>query len=497
MTTDYKKSSSLSKKTTRGVKWAASSQIGRQGMQFITTAILARLLSPSDFGLVGMTMVITGFVEIFKDLGTSEVIIQRQNASESLIASIFWLDMLLGSVVASALFIMAPFFAWLYREPRVIPLLRVLTLSIVISGLGLVFRAILSRDMAFDKLARIELSATIGGDLIGIGAAIWGAGVWSLVAQSLTMVSITTIMLWWNVHWKPRLVMDWMGIKSITNFSLNLTGSCILNYFARNADYFLIGRYLGTTPLGYYTMAYRLMLFPLQNVSSVITRVLFPAFSQIQNNNQRFRKGYLQSLGSIALVTFPMMLGLLAVSRPFVLAVLGPKWATVAILIIIFAPVGLIQSIGTTVGVIYKAKGRTDWMFRWEMVTAVLCVSSFVIGLHWGIIGVAAAYALVFLFILAYPTFAIPFRLIKLTVREMVLTLWPALEYSLIMLCVVGSLHFAWWWIGISNQWVILVSCVMLGIIVYAGLLWRARPPIMVNTLQAISGRLAPLKSAI
>lgn len=422
----------LKHQVTSGIKWSTVSQISRQGTQLITTIILARLLSPSDFGLVGMAMVVIGFIGIFKDLGTSAAIIQRKELSEELLSSIFWVNVGFGTLAMIILFFGAPLGGLFYHESRVVDILRVLALTFFISGLSILQQALLERSLSFNKLAKVEISAVVCGAIVGIGLALRGFGVWSLVFQSLTTVIITTVLLWLVSSWQPKWIFHWNEIKSVSSYSLNLTGFSIFNYFARNADYLLIGRYLGAQDLGYYTLAYRILLFPLQNISSVIGRVMFPVYSSIQDNNHRFANAYLKVAKNIALITFPMMLGILALASPFVLTIFGVKWQPVILLILILAPVGLSQSIGTTVGAIYTAKGRTDWMFRWGIGSGLFVIIAFTIGLHWGIIGVATAYAIA-TFSLSYPSFAIPFRLINLKFSQLLGVLWKPLMNSLIM----------------------------------------------------------------
>lgn len=427
---------SLKQFAVSGVKWSSVSQISRQGLQLITTIILARLLSPSDFGLMAMVMVVIGFVSLFKDLGTSAAIIQQKSLSEELLSSIFLVNVTFAFLAMAILFLLSPLVANFYREPRVMSLLRVISLTFFISGLSILQQAVLERDLAFNKLAKLEIIATLSGSIVGIGSAILGYGVWSLVYQSLAVAMVTTILLWCFSTWRPKMIFHWIEVKSVSSYSLNLTGFNIFNYFARNADYLLIGRFLGAQNLGYYTLAYNIMLYPLQNISGVIGRVMFPVFSQIQNDDALFRSAYLKVASAIALITFPMMLGLMALSKQLVLTVFGSQWVPVILLLMILAPVGLVQSIGTTVGTIYQAKGRTDWMFRWGIAAGILVMVAFVIGMQWGIVGVAAAYAVASL-LLVYPAFAIPFRLINLRVRDLGTVLWRPFLSSLFMLVVV------------------------------------------------------------
>lgn len=424
-----------------GVKWCSVSQFGRQGMQILTTIILARLLSASDFGLTNMAMVVCGFVGIFKDLGTSAAIIQRKNITEEMISSIFWTNVIFGSLAMVILFIAAPIVAKFYSEPRLIPILEVLSFTFIISSFGTTHQAILEREMEFQKLAKAEIWAITMGSFTGVGTALLGAGVWSLVYQSLAVVVATTVLLWVSSSWRPKFIIYWTEIKSVCNYSLNLTGFNIFNYFARNADNLLIGKFLGAQNLGYYSLAYRFMLYPIQSISGVIGRVTFPIYSQIQNENERFKNAYLKVVGTISLITFPMMLGLIVLSEHLVLTLFGSQWSQVNLLLKILAPVGMVQSLVTTVGAIYQAKGRTDWLLRWGIGSGLLATIAFAIGIHWGIIGVATAYSVISL-LLIYPNFAIPFRLINLEFRRLGEVIWRPFINSMLMVLILFGLKY-------------------------------------------------------
>ena len=433
---------SLKKSAIFGFKWSSISQFGRQITLLITTVVLARLVSPSDFGLIGMATVVTGFITIFKDLGTSAIVIQQQNLSNKLLHSLFWLNVIFGLLATVILLLIAPAIAQLYETPKVIPILRVLAFSFLISSFSILQKAILERKLKFNTIAKIEITATILAAIVAIIAAILDAGVWSLVCQTLVLVSANTIFIWVAVKWKPQMLFDWSEVKAVSNYSLNLTGFSIFNYFVRNTDDFLIGKFLGAKELGYYTLAYRIMLYPLNGISATIGRVMFPILSQMQNDNARFRYAYLRVVSTIALISFPLMFGLWGLAEPFILTVFGTQWNSVILLLIILTPLGLIQSIGTTTGNIYQAKGKTDLMFKWGLLSGILIVPSFIIGIHWGLIGIAASYAITSGIILTYPNFAIPFKLIDLSVGRFLEILWPAFVSSLLMLFAIKGVKF-------------------------------------------------------
>ena len=464
---------SLKHRAVSGIKWSAISQFGRQGTQVLTTIILARLLSPADFGLLGLAMVIVGFLSIFKDLGTGTAIIQQKELPKTLLPSLFWINAGFGALAMLSLLLLAPLGGAFYQEAQVTDILRVLSVSFFLSGLGIVHQAVFERSLAFDALARVEISSVVIGALVGIGLAIRGSGVWSLVFQSLTTTLVSTALLWLSSPWRPRWVFHWNEVKIVTSFSLNLTGFSIFNYFARNADYLLIGRFLGAQELGYYTLAYRILLFPLQNISAVVGRVLYPVLSTMQEDNNRFASAYLRVIRGVAFISFPLMTGVFVLAKPFVLAFFGQNWEPVILLIMILAPVGLVQSIGATVGAIYQAKGKTDWMLRWGIGTGVLTVIAFLCGLPWGVAGVAGAYAIASLFFI-YPGFSIPFRLIDLKFIHMLRELRLALLGRGMMLAALLVFNAATLTGFPNDSNLNLVISVIIGVAVYSSFNWIA-----------------------
>lgn len=460
---------SLREAATSGVKWSTVSQIGRQAIQLVTVIILARLLSPADFGLMGMATAVIAFAEAFNDLGTSTAVIQRKEQSDELLSSIFWVHLAFGALATAFFLAFSPLFAYLYREPRISHILRVLSVTCLISGVGLLQRALMERDLAFDRLAKAEIAGVAVGSIVGTVSALLGAGVWSFVYLSLAMVTVTTVLFWASSGWRPKMTFCWVAIRSVSSYSLNLTGAKVLSYFARNADYLLIGRFLGAQALGLYSLAYRIMLFPLENTSGVIGRVMFPVYSRFRDDDARFRLAYLRVASTIALITFPLMLGLMAVSEEFVLSIFGSQWVALSVLLMILAPVGMIQSITTTVGAIYQAKARTDWMLRWGIGSGALLVLAFVVGLRWGIVGVSAAYAIAY-GLLVYPLFAIPFRLIGLPFHDLVGAIWRPFVASLIMSLVIAGLKLVLA-ASLTSGW-LLVLLVPTGALVYFLVSW-------------------------
>jgi PST family polysaccharide transporter len=466
----------LTRKAAVSTSWSAISSAARQALALVGVSILGRLLGPDAYGLIGMSALITNFLLNFKDLGTGSAIIQRQQISQRLLSSLFWMNCGIGVVLTAIVFGVSFPAAQFFHEPRVTPIMQVLSVSFLITAMGVVHNSILQREMRFHHLGLSDFTASFAGYVVAIGCALSGFGVWSLVCGNLVNMTTASAMYFALSRWRPTLVVDSSELKSIAGFSLNLSGFALVNYFARNADNLVIGRVLGSGPLGYYQMAYNLMLFPIQNISSVIAWALFPSFARIQDDDARFRSAYTRSCMLIGFLTFPVMAGIGVVADPFIRTLLGPKWIPVIPVFQILVPVGVVQSIQTTVGQIYLSKGRTDWMFRWGIVATTCLVLSFIVGVRWGITGVAASYAIMYGSVVAYAGFAIPFQLIGLRVRDFAAALAPQIGITLIMAGACAMLLFV---TGSLSAPARLVLSVSLGGVVYVSLMVLLKPPVV------------------
>lgn len=426
---------SLAKNTLKGITWSSISQFGKQIIQYFTTIILASILNPSDFGLIALALIVIGFLNLFKDMGMSAAIIQTDENSEVLYSTVFWANVLIGVLFTIILFITAPLIAQFYNDERIINILRILSPVFLISSISILQKSLFEKKLEFKSLAHIELIAISVGSIVGIGMALTGYGVWSLVFQSISNNLFFSLLIWFKSEFRPKYVFKFKEIKKIFNYSLNLAGYNLFNYFVRNADYLLIGKFLGKEQLGYYYLAYKIMLYPVQNITGIISRVLFPVYSQIKTDILKFRQVYKEVSNAIAFFTFPLMLGILIVSESFVNTFFGSNWNhhTLILLIMILAPVGLMQSVVSTVGSIYMATGKTQYMFFWGIVTGIVYVTGFYIGIQFGVLCVAISY-LINTVIFLYPVFAIPFKFIELSVREFFSSFKVILLSSIIML---------------------------------------------------------------
>jgi lipopolysaccharide exporter len=400
------------------VGWVSVALVGRQVLQLAVTAVLARLLVPDDFGLMSLTLVILGILGLVRDLGTAVTIIQVPDLTRRLTSTLFWSNVALGIGGAVGVALLAPAIAALFNEPQLAEIVPVAAISFLISSLSIVQQALLERRMRFRTVAMIEVASIITGGIVAIAGALAGFGVWSLVAQAITTAAVATVLYSVAGDWRPTREFSAADLRRVSRFSLSVTGFNLFNYAARNADYVLIGATLGAAALGQYTLAYRVMLYPLQAVSAVISRATFPVYARLQADNERLRQLYLRAVSMIGLIAFPMVFGVMATSDRLVAVLFGPDWTEAGQVLAILAPVGLVQVITMTIGPIYQAVGRAGTMLAWGVGSGLLTIAAFAIGLRWGIVGVAAAY-LVVTVILAYPGLTMAYRLIGLTVPAM------------------------------------------------------------------------------
>ena len=478
---------SESKSAGSGIVWSSLSQAVRLGSQILGLIILARLLPTADFGVIAMASVATGFAMLFRDFGTSAALIQRPSVSPQLLDSVFWFNVAIGLFFSIALTLLAPLLACFFSEPRLCNVLRLLALTFPITASSLVHQALLERDSNFKPIALIESLAA----LLGLGSAVLAAwfvwGVYSLVTQTLVSTLITTVGLWLMSAWRPGINGSYEEIKGLWNFSKNLVGFNVLGYFARNADSILVGRFLGATDLGIYTMAYRLMLWPLQNISGVVSRALFPVFSRMQDNPERLAAAYLRATAAITFISAPIMMGLFVLREPFIDTVMGHKWLPVANLLTWLAPVGLLQSIMTTGGMIFLATGRTDRMFRWGVIGYTAVIISFAISIHWGLMGIVVGYTAITL-ILFLPSLIIPLSLIGLKFGRVFLNLLPSVLVAFVMALITllsdrlldGFMNFP------KLRLSVLIA---IGILSYGGLSYIFQRALLIDIFHTLKGR--------
>jgi O-antigen/teichoic acid export membrane protein len=385
---------SSSVKVIKGIAWSFASRAGSQLLQLGFLVVLARLVDPDEFGTIGMLVVFTGFAQALAVGGLNAALIHIQDATERHYSTAFWIQIALGVGFSALFFFASPLIAWFYSIPDLEPLTRLTSFIILIQAAGNVQSTRLVKEFDFRKLSMINILATVLSGIAAVGFALHGYGVWALAWQSLAFTAITTGLLWNQAKWRPRFIFDRQAAAELARYGSYLVGFDAVNYWARNLDNLLIGKFLGAHELGIYSRAYQLMMLPISNFSSVIGNVMFPALAEVQTDLPRFKNLYVRATSMIALVTFPAMVGIAVLAEPFILTVFGPKWAEVVPVLKILSLVGLLQSIVHPVGWIFNSLGRTKAQFVLTIVLVPALVIAFIIGVHFGLLGVAIAYAM-------------------------------------------------------------------------------------------------------
>jgi len=469
-----------------GIKWSAAARYGDHAVGLVTTAILARLLSPDAFGLLAISALVTGFLSSIADLGTATSLIQRQKVSNSLKATVFWANLVTGALLAALAWLLSPVIAQFFGEAEVEAIVQLLSLGLVFSAVGAVPTALLSRGLAFDKLARVQIGAAAIGGGVGIGLALNGAGVWSLVTQHLVRTFVEAAGSLVVSGFRPTRRFKRSDLLSVASFGVNLSGFQITNFITRNIDNLLIGRFLGATTLGYYDIAWRLIEYPKAALAGVVGRVMVPTYARLQSDQGRLGRAYLRVMASIALVSVPVLLGLALVAKPFILLLIGEKWAPAAVLVTILAPVGLAQTMGSTSGSVYIAKNRTGWLFAWGLFAGAVTTGSVVVGLGWGAMGVAAA-RLVSNTILFPINVGISLHLVGHRLSHLMRMLRPIFGAGVVMAAVVLPVRLGLATLGVDSPLIHLASSTAVGCVAYLGVIWMLRPPIVFDILATLS----------
>lgn len=414
------------------IKWVAFSKAIQIFLQLISLTVLTRLLSPDQYGLMAMATVVTNFTLILRDLGTAAAIIQRHELDQSIKSTIFWLNVIMGLSISILMVLISPVIATLFNEQALIPVLMWMAISFPIASLGTVQQALLERESHFKTVASIDIFASTVGLLVALVMAYQEFGVYSLIGQTLTFCGVSTILLWCSSHWRPSFVFATEQLQQLLGFSGNLTVFNLINYFSRNADAMIIGHYFTAAVLGAYSLAYRVMLFPLQSLTFVISRSLYPLMSRKQDQPAEVKAMYIRVVTLVASITAPMMAGLAILREPFVDIVFGMQWSLVPSILMWLAPTGFIQSIVSTSGTVCMANGKTKLLMHLGIFSALLFITAFVIGAQFDVEKLAMLY-LIANIINSVPAMYFTMRIINGNLSELASCLFAPVVCSLIM----------------------------------------------------------------
>src|SRR5690606_36051828 len=352
-------------------------------------------VAPESFGVVAMVTAITGFVAIFMDLGFSSAVIQNKNVTQKQVSTLFWFNTLIGAGLAGLIALAAPVIVVFYDEPRLLTITWAYAFSILISSLALQHNALLKRQMKFKRISGITVFATAASIVVGIGMAWAGFDYWAIVGITVSFTLVNCVLTWAYCDWRPSLVFNLTKVRRFVSFGFGITGFDFVNYFARNLDNILIGRYIGAAALGLYSKSYQLLMVPITQLRAPLNTVAMPALSALQEQPGRYSSFYRHYVFLLAFFSMPLVVFLFVYVDEVILLVLGEQWIAAGYIFQLLAVAAFIQPVGGTSGVVLITMGQTKKYFILGVVNAVVTVVGYAIGIKWGVAGVAISYIIV------------------------------------------------------------------------------------------------------
>lgn len=420
----------LKSKSVSGGIQTIGAQIVAFLMNMAATIFMARLLTPEDYGIIAMVTSITGFVLLFKDIGLTQAIIQKEYVTQDEVSQIFWLNVLIGLLLGVIILLMGPALSHFYKEPRLTNITRVFASVGILGGLAAQHTALLNRQMQFKKLALITVLSSSISLATGILLAYNDWGYLSIAYMTLTQAIVQTLLYWILCNWRPNAFKLTKQIKHYINFGAGITGFNTINYFSRNLDNILIGKLIGASALGLYSRAYQLLMLPISQIRDPLNAVGIPALSTLNEQPEKYRTYYKEFLFLFAFFSMPAVVLLFICAEPLILLILGSKWISAAPIFRLLAVTALIQPIASTRGMILISTGQSKRYFKWGIWNAVAVIFAFVAGIQWGVTGVAVGYALAN-YVILVPSLQFCFKNTPVSVLDFFKTIAPVTVFSI------------------------------------------------------------------
>lgn len=478
--------SSLKSKVFKGISWLALSKALGQLFTFVTTAILARLLSPADFGLMGIALIFTNFMDVLNKFGVPAAIVQRKDMNDDILSTTFWPNLLIGFLMFTITFILSGNIAGFLGAPAARGLIGFIALSMIIDSFGLVQSGLLRRKLNFRQVSLVSFLSSVGSGLIAVICAFSGLGVWSLAVGNVAGSIIGAFGFWFSVQWRPSLKFYWKYFKEIYVFGLKVFANGIVEFFRGNSDFAFVGKALGSYNLGIYTLSYNIATLAQNRITNVVRDALLPAYSMIQDEHKRLQDAASKAAQYLALVVFPMSFGLLAIAPEFIRLVYGSKWEEAIIPAQILLVGGSLLAINPVIEKIFIAVGKPGVFAVWNAIRTVFLIGAIYIGLRLGgIVGVAWG---VTLSILVYTpiTHIISFHYIGGSVWR----LWK--ELGVIVVPSVMMALGVFWFKPIltdlfSSKIILLFAETLLGVVIYLTIIMLLNPPALRDMLSLLT----------
>jgi teichuronic acid exporter len=458
-------SNSLKSQTIYALTWSLVESLSMRAIEFLVGVFLARLLYPEQFGLIAMLTIFISIAQAFSESGFGAALVQKKDATHIDSCSIFYFNIVIGVLVTGLLYLSAPGIARFYQQPDLTLLTRALSITILINSFGLVQNSLLTKQINFKAHTKISLMANIPAGILGVTLALKGFGVWSLAIMEISRSIFRTISLWLINTWRPKLIFSLESLRVLFGFGSKVLITGIINRIFENIYFMVIGKIFSARDLGYYSRAKALEEFPSQNLSYMVGRVTFPVFSTIQDDSERLKRGMKKALTFLAFVNFPMMIGLMLISRPLIIVLLTEKWEASILYLQLLCLGGLLFPINLINLNVIQALGRSDLNLRIEIIKKIFVVLNIAITWRWGISAMIMGMIL-FTVIAVYLNSYYTNVLIGYSIFEQSKDMFIYLVISGLM----GILVFGIGQFPFNAEWVRLATQVILGGIIYLSL---------------------------
>ncbi|MGV7224438.1 MAG: lipopolysaccharide biosynthesis protein [Nitrospinales bacterium] len=474
--------SSLSYKISQGIVWTLLQNFGNQVIRLCVFFLLVRLLKPTDFGLVALSTVFIDFVRFFLNNGFPAAIVQREHLDQEHLDTAFWFTLSVGLVLTIISFFSAEIVADVFKQTRLAPIIRWLSLTFFLSALNQLQIALLRRHLSLKIITTRTMLAGIIGGVIGVLMAFSGFGAWSLVGRHLAEQMTGVLILWSSTSWRPGFKISRQHFRDLFRFGISMMGSNMLIFLNRRADDFLIGYVLGPVALGYYSVAYRLLSIMTESWSHFYGNVAFPAFSRIQSEKKKLRQMYYSGIRLISLISFPLCLGIFVLAPQLVPVLFGEQWIQSVPVMQLLVFIGLLHSLLLFDGTIIVSTGNPQWYLKYQALTTIGNVIGFLIAVQWGINAVALSYVIVG-YLFAPISLLLVRRLIEIDLSHCVRQYLPSMVGSFIMVSFICV--FMYTSITIIPLEVLLTICIVMSILTYAITIRLIFPSLAENLLKS------------
>lgn len=460
----------LKKRSVNATLWSAADIFMRKGLAFIISIVLARLLSPEEFGTIALLYLFTGIASAFVDSGFSASLVQRQDITHTDESTVFWFNLTMGALVALGLWVAAPLIASFYALPILVPLMSALALNVFLSAMGAIHGTLLTKRLDFRTQLKIGAWSTVISGAVAVMMAWYGLGVWALVAHTLVATTVTTLLLWCLNSWRPLAVVSLESVRRLFAFGGYMMASGLLDVAYSRLYTILIGKFFGVRELGFYSRADSTQQLPTGVLTGILSRVAFPIFSSAANDPERLRRGTRLAVRGMMLINVPMMLGLAVVAEPLIVTLFGAQWLPAAPILEVLCIAGVFWPLHVINLSVLMAQGHSSLFFRIELVKKLLGIGLLFLGSLHGVMGIAWSQVIIgaiAFFINAYYTR----RYLQYGPLAQIKDFAPALASTLPMVGVV-------YWLGIQLMLapaLELLAMTALGGFVFLALAWVGR----------------------